>query len=223
MSPRWKSCRGCGMSPSGPALTHTRFRGTVGHGPGARPPWTRDVILPYKSASLPIEHLNPVTSNVTRACGDPRRILCPQAVEFELCRTLSRVVRFPQKKGPSPRLTMGRCNYKSGRQDLNRLRKPRLTKTPVRHERGPLPSGVLCLSLGRTHRHRPRINWDGFTGVIRHRPLPHQPITHEQACTGLHSGASWEQIGNSIGNVSPMRPQCENTKVATCEPWIRRL
>jgi hypothetical protein len=33
----------------------------------------------------------------------------------------------------------------------------------------------------------------------------------------------WEQIGNSIGNVSPMRPQCENTKVATCEPWIRRL
>jgi hypothetical protein len=41
--------------------------------------------------------------------------------------------------------------------------------------------------------------------------------------TGLYSGASWEQIGNSIGNVSPMRPQCENTKVATCEPWIRRL
>ena len=56
------------------------------------------------------------------------------------------------------------------------------------------------------------------------RPLTaHQPITHDQACTGLNSGASWEQIGNSIGNVSPMRPQCENTKVATCEPWIRRL
>jgi len=50
-----------------------------------------------------------------------------------------------------------------------------------------------------------------------------QPITHHQACTGLHSDASWEQIGNSIGNVSPMRPQCEITKVATCEPWIRRL
>jgi hypothetical protein len=33
----------------------------------------------------------------------------------------------------------------------------------------------------------------------------------------------WERIGSSIGNVSPMRPQCENTKVATCEPWIRRL
>jgi hypothetical protein len=40
---------------------------------------------------------------------------------------------------------------------------------------------------------------------------------------GLYPGASWEQFGNSIGNVSPMRPQCENTKVATCEPWIRRL
>jgi hypothetical protein len=26
----------------------------------------------------------------------------------------------------------------------------------------------------------------------------------------------WEQIGNNIGNVSPMRPQCENTKVASC-------
>ena len=50
-----------------------------------------------------------------------------------------------------------------------------------------------------------------------------QPITHDQACAGLDSDASWEQIGNTIGNVSPMQPQCENTKVATCQPWIRRL
>ena len=60
-------------------------------------------------------------------------------------------------------------------------------------------------------------------GVIRHRPLLGEPITHDQACIGLYSGESWEQIGNTIGNVSPMRPQCENTRVATCEPWIRRL
>ena len=40
---------------------------------------------------------------------------------------------------------------------------------------------------------------------------------------GLYSGASWEQIGNSIGNVSPIRPQYENTKAVTYEPWIRRL
>jgi hypothetical protein len=50
------------------------------------------------SASSPIERLNPVTFIVTRTCGDPRRMLCPQAVEFELCRTLSRVVRFPEKR-----------------------------------------------------------------------------------------------------------------------------
>ena len=36
-------------------------------------------------------------------------------------------------------------------------------------------------------------------------------------------GAFWEQIGNSIGNVSAMRPQCEITKAATCEPWNCRL
>ena len=50
-----------------------------------------------------------------------------------------------------------------------------------------------------------------------------QTITHDQACTSLYSGGSWEQIGNSIGNVSPMRPQRENTKAASSEPWIRRL
>jgi hypothetical protein len=64
------------------------------------------------------------------------------------------------------------------------------------------------------------------TGVHRRDPtsaIARQPINHDRACTGLYSGASWEQIGNSIGNVSPMRPQCEKTKVATCQPWIRRL
>ena len=106
----------------------------------------------------------------------------------------------------------------SGRPDLNRLRNPRPTKTRGWQGLGPLRDRVLCLSLGRTRRHRPSITWDGAYGRDPTSATAHQPITHVQACTGLNSGASWEQIGNSIGNVSPARPQCENTKVATCEP-----
>jgi hypothetical protein len=52
----------------------------------------------------------------------------------------------------------------SGRPDLNRLRKPRPTKTRGWQDVGPLRDGVLCLSLGRTCRHRPPITWDGAYG-----------------------------------------------------------
>jgi hypothetical protein len=41
----------------------------------------------------------------------------------------------------------------------------------------------------------------GFARLIRHRLLPASAHHPYQACTGLYSGASWEQIGNSIGNV----------------------
>jgi len=111
----------------------------------------------------------------------------------------------------------------SRRLDLNRRRKPTPTKTPLLpRPRATPPRGFVAIArkavpssltdqLGRAYRCDPT----SATAA--------QPITHDQACRGLYSGASWEQIGNSIGNVSPMRPQCENTKVATCEPWIRRL
>ena len=106
---------------------------------------------------------------------------------------------------------------------LHRCRKPRPTINPrLARLRAPPERG--CLSIAR--KTVPASPTDHLGRVYRCNPTSaaaRQPITHDQSCTGLYSGASWEQIGNSIGNVSPMRPQCENTKVATCEPWIRRL
>jgi hypothetical protein len=94
---------------------------------------------------------------------------------------------------------------------------PRLARLSVPPER-------RCLSIAR--KTVPVSLTDHLGRVYRCNPTSaaaSRPITHDQSCTGLHSNASWEQIGNRIGNVNPMRPQCENTKEATCEPWIRRL
>jgi hypothetical protein len=97
---------------------------------------------------------------------------------------------------------------KSRRLDLNRRRKPRPTRHPGWHDRGPLLHAVLCLSLGRPFRHRPRINWDG---AYRRDPLSataRQHITHDKPCTGLHSdaelGTNWEQDWRHQTNATTM-------------------
>ncbi len=51
------------------------------------------------------------------------------------------------------------------------------------------------------------------TAMPRAPRLPAQPLSPTPSA---ETWPDWEQIGNSIGNVSPTWPLCENTKVATC-------
>ena len=69
---------------------------------------------------------------------------------------------------------------------------------------GPVASGVLCLSLERPFRHRPRITWDGSRGVIRHRPLrvsPPRMIKPVRASIRA-------RVGNKLGTVLATSAPC---------------
>jgi hypothetical protein len=93
-----------------------------------------------------------------------------------------------------------------------------------------IPELKLALGgVGDTHFYWPHVN-----GCMRLAPRKRMTWIENERLGRIWNSAliptpssetrpDWEQIGNSIGNVNHMRPQCENTKVATCEPWIRRL
>jgi hypothetical protein len=75
---------------------------------------------------------------------------------------------------------------------------PKLAKNTLHSPQG--ENRTLNLSPG------PPITWDGAYGRDPTSATAHQPITHDQACTSLNSGASWEQIGNGHGQLTT-RPE----------------
>ena len=88
---------------------------------------------------------------------------------------------------------------------MNRRRKPRPTRHRGWHDRGPLLHAVLCLSLGRPFRHRPRITGDRLcrrdptSATARVSPSP--MIKPVPACIRA-------RVGNKLGTVLPTSAPC---------------
>jgi hypothetical protein len=110
-----------------------------------RPNWRRD--------------LNHVLASTERRFVDSPRTFDHRAPIIEHAHRA--VTLIPTTTKPFNVLAEGLFSKKnSGRLDLDRRRKPRPTRHPGWHDRGPLLHAVLSLSLGRPSRHRPRITGD---------------------------------------------------------------
>jgi hypothetical protein len=108
--------------------------------------------------------------------------------------------RLPRKKVAHHPLEIGNRRSRPLPPIRNRVQR----KTAGWHERGPLPSGVLCPSLRKPFRHGSLINWHRFTGVIRHRPLPGSP-SHMIKSVPASIRA---RVGNKLGTVLATSAPC---------------
>ena len=123
---------------------------------------------------------------------------------------------------PSPALLLSYSIFsawrpkKSGRLDLNRRRKPRPTRNPGWHDRGPLLHAVLCLSLGRPFRHRPRITGDR---VCTLDPTSATARISPSTMIKPVPASIRAQVGNKLGTVLATSAPCDHN--ANTPRWRR--